>query len=145
MKNTIQVAVGIVIDRNKRTVVVAKRKADQHLGGLWEFPGGKVEAGETPLQALKRELDEEIGITVNKARLFLQKQHDYSEKSVCLYFYLVSDFSGTPRGKENQMVKEVALEALAQLDMPKANDEIINQLTQETFFREEPLYPEINN
>ena len=78
----IHVAVGLVLDNDR--VFVAQRDQNAHQGGLWEFPGGKVDAGETVEAALSRELNEELGIFVDYAEPVMQIKHDYTDKIVLL-------------------------------------------------------------
>src|SRR5580698_8689421 len=75
-----------LIFRDKK-LLVAQRHANAHLGGLWEFPGGKREAGETFEQCLVREIREELGIEISVGKLFEEITHAYPEKTVCLKFF----------------------------------------------------------
>ena len=106
-------------------VFLAKRSAHISQGGKWEFPGGKVEAGETREAALARELQEEIGITVLAARPLLAVRHRYVERLVHLDVWEVTDFSGEPRGNEGQETAWVAESVLRTLAFPAANASII--------------------
>jgi len=125
----IRVAVGAVINQNQE-VLIAQRKKNQHLGGLWEFPGGKVEQNESPQQALIRELKEEVGIDVLASEPLTTIAHDYPEKSVELHVFLVKEFEGVAKGVEGQIVKWVLMQHLKELQFPEANDPIIKLLTQ---------------
>lgn len=107
-------------------VLVARRPLHVHQGGLWEFPGGKLEAGETPSHALRRELLEELGIEVVRARPLIQIRHDYPDKSVLLDVWRVDEFSGHPHGREGQPVEWVAPDQLLLRDFPAANQAIIS-------------------
>lgn len=109
-------------------VLIAKRLADKHQGGLWEFPGGKVEADENVLTALGRELHEEIGIDVTQARPLIRVKHAYPDKSVLLDVWRVDGFSGEPHGREGQPVEWCALDALSGREFPAANQSIIQAL-----------------
>ncbi|WP_018983224.1 8-oxo-dGTP diphosphatase MutT [Salinimonas chungwhensis] len=122
----VDVAVG-VIKRGDETFVTL-RPADKHQGGKWEFPGGKKEAGESTFAALKRELLEETGITVNASEPLILIEHDYGDKLVRLDVHLVEDFAGEPYGRENQQGKWLGLNDLAQADFPAANAAIIDRL-----------------
>lgn len=106
-------------------VLLARRPLHVHQGGLWEFPGGKLEAGETPEQALRRELQEELGIDVLRARPLIQIRHDYPDKSVLLDVWRVEAFSGEPHGREGQPVEWVALDRLPLREFPAANNAIV--------------------
>ncbi|MBR7889708.1 8-oxo-dGTP diphosphatase MutT [Marinomonas sp. A79] len=122
----VKVAVGIILREGH--VFLAFRNANQHQGGLWEFPGGKCEGSETPEVALARELKEECGITVNSSCHFKSVCHDYGDKQVELCFYKVNGFSGEVIGKEGQETRWVPISALSQYDFPEANKVIVSAL-----------------
>ncbi|TDO99057.1 8-oxo-dGTP diphosphatase MutT [Marinomonas balearica] len=122
----IQVSAGI-IKRDDR-IFLAFRDEAKHQGGLWEFPGGKCEAGESSYDALCRELLEECAIAVSSATLFKEVRHDYEDKSVVLYFYLVEAFKGEPAGAEGQNVSWVQVCELNDLQFPAANQVIVDEL-----------------
>jgi len=112
-------------------VLITRRHEHAHQGGLWEFPGGKVEAGETTREALARELHEEIGIEVRQARPLIRVRHDYPDKSVLLDVWRVDAFVGKKpccgsTGREGQPIKWVEPEQLSEYDFPAANLPIIN-------------------
>ena len=104
---TMQVVVGIIIN-SQQEIFIAKRPPDKYKGGLWEFPGGKVEAHETVLQALQRELKEEIDINVLAAEPWLITHYDYGDRFVVLNVWLVTQFAGQPSSKENQEISWVS-------------------------------------
>ena len=124
---SIHVAVGVIINRN-REILVARRHDNQHQGGLWEFPGGKVNQGENVRQALKRELLEEVNIDVRESAALLKIQHDYGDKQVLLDVWVVSVFAGDAYGREGQPVKWISVGELDTHAFPEANLEIINQV-----------------
>lgn len=124
MKKYLHVAVG-VIENNLGQILIAKRPESAHQGGLWEFPGGKVDPGENCPQALSRELNEELAIQVEKSEPLIQIRHDYSDKSVLLDVHKVTHFSGEPKGNEGQPVVWVSPESLSQYAFPAANQPII--------------------
>lgn len=126
VKPLLHVAVGVIL--RQQQVLLAKRAAGKHQANRWEFPGGKLEQGETVAAALKRELAEEIGITVLEAEPFTQLHHEYPERCVLLDIYLVTDFSGEPHGAEGQPLYWAELSELDQLSLPDANQPIVEQL-----------------
>src|SRR5207249_3488556 len=109
-------------------VLIAQRPRNKYKGGLWEFPGGKVESLETVFQALQRELEEELGITVKTAEPWLQFQHDYIDRIVLLDVWSVIHFSGEPHGKEGQSIRWVNRQALHQFEFPEGNRIILEKL-----------------
>lgn len=123
----VAVAVGVVINQEGK-VLVAKRLAHQHQGDCWEFPGGKIEANESESQALKRELFEEVGITVTHHEPWMVVEHDYHDKAVALMVHKITGFSGVPTGCEGQVVKWVPPEDLLHLTFPMANKTIVQAL-----------------
>jgi 8-oxo-dGTP diphosphatase len=125
----IHVAVGVV--RNKRgEVLVSRRPEHAHQGGLWEFPGGKVESGEWVRTALERELKEELGITVMAARPLIQINHAYPDKQVLLDVWWVDRYEGEPAGLEDQPLDWVSAPALRERDFPAADAPIIDAIIQ---------------
>lgn len=124
----IHVAVGVVLN-SKKEVLVALRPKHVDQGDLWEFPGGKVEPGETPLQALVRELAEEVGITVATAEPLLKITHQYPEKQVLLDVWQVTEYSGEAKACAGQScVRWVDMETLLHLAIPVANHPIVMAL-----------------
>ncbi|HDI3033903.1 TPA: 8-oxo-dGTP diphosphatase MutT [Cronobacter turicensis] len=123
----LQIAVGIV--RNaKGEIFITQRAADAHMANKWEFPGGKIEAGETPEAALRRELQEETGITVTSAALFETLDYEFPDRHVSLWFYLVESWEGEPWGKEGQPGHWVHQQALDAQAFPPANESVIAKL-----------------
>ncbi|MEO0442899.1 MAG: 8-oxo-dGTP diphosphatase MutT [Pseudomonadota bacterium] len=120
----VHVAVGVVIN-NQDQVLITKRPEKAHQGGLWEFPGGKVEADETVAMALHREFQEEVDIVLNKTSPLLDVKHDYGDKCVLLDVHLCRDFNGQAKALEGQELRWVARSALADYDFPEANRAIL--------------------
>jgi 8-oxo-dGTP diphosphatase len=125
----VEVVAAIVVDEQQR-VLMAQRADWQHQGGKWEFPGGKIEAGESHLQALSRELMEEVDLHIDQhaCELFQAVHHDYTDKQVSLYFYLITAFAGVAKGLEGQPTLWVDAKQLAQLTIPDANQAIVDAL-----------------
>ncbi|WP_197465335.1 8-oxo-dGTP diphosphatase MutT [Marinomonas sp. TW1] len=122
----VKVAVGLILRDDQ--VFIALRDSGKHQGGLWEFPGGKCESGESAELALARELEEECGIQVNACEYFETIAHDYGDKQVELVFYKVTGFLGEPHGKEGQEVRWVSLSQLNEFVFPEANVPIVEAL-----------------
>ncbi|MEZ5504214.1 MAG: 8-oxo-dGTP diphosphatase MutT [Halioglobus sp.] len=120
----LHVAVGVILDR-QRNVLITRRAQDAHQGGLWEFPGGKVEAGESLQVALARELREELGITVARTTALLEVRHDYGDKSVLLDVHVVWEFEGEARALEDQPMVWVSAQELVNYVFPAANMPIV--------------------
>lgn len=124
--NTAQIHVAAaVIVNDKDEVLISLRHPHAHQGGLWEFPGGKVEANENVRSALDRELNEELGITVQRARPLIRIHHQYPDKSVLLDVFEVSQFAGEAQGREGQPCRWVKRSALEDYPFPAANLPII--------------------
>ena len=122
------VVVGII--RNSLgEILIAERPKNKYKGGLWEFPGGKVEATESAFQALQRELKEELNIHVMAAESWLQFQHDYSDRIVYLDVWQVTEFSGTPQSAEGQLIRWVSVNDLHQFQFPEGNHLILQSMS----------------
>lgn len=137
MSKQIHVAVGVIRDQQDR-VLIAKRAAAQHQGGLWEFPGGKVESGESVLDALKREFKEEVALDIHDAKPLIQISHDYGDKSVLLDVYQSQLFSGSARGMEGQPVEWCPIDLLHEKAFPAANTPIIDAICLPAFIQISP-------
>ncbi|GAA0680803.1 Nudix family hydrolase [Marinobacterium maritimum] len=124
MSKLIHVAAAVIRDR-RGCILIARRPDDKHQGGLWEFPGGKVEPGEPVADALARELHEELGIRVTSARPLILIPHHYPDKSVLLDVWEVDGFDGEAHGAEGQPVCWVAPEELDDYTFPAANTPIV--------------------
>ncbi len=127
MKKRVHVAVGVICDGADR-ILISRRAEHLHQGGLWEFPGGKVEASETVEQALFRELYEELAIKVTAQQSLLTIEHDYPDKAVLLDVWWVSAFTGEPQSREGQPLRWVDIAALHEFEFPAANQAIITEV-----------------
>jgi 8-oxo-dGTP diphosphatase len=105
--NHFHVAAGILRDADGR-ILITERVAGGPFHGMWEFPGGKIGDSETAVDALSRELAEELGITVTDAEPFMQLHHEYPDRIVDLEFFLVSGWDGEPAGLEGQGLRWLA-------------------------------------
>lgn len=135
----VHVAVAVIV-RDGR-VLLSKRAEHVHQGSLWEFPGGKVESGETALEALSREIKEELGLDIISSQPLIKIVHHYADKTVLLETYLVTEFAGIEyaqssqssaqqqTGLEGQAVVWTTIEQLGQYQFPAANKPIISALT----------------
>lgn len=127
-RKTVHVAVGVIVRGGR--VLIARRPDTAHQGGLLEFPGGKVEPGETVQQALCREIAEETGLKLTEGSLqpVIGIYHDYGDKRVFLDVWSSHSAQGEPEGKEGQPVGWLAPELLKDSDFPAANRPIIRAL-----------------
>jgi 8-oxo-dGTP diphosphatase len=126
-REEVHVAVGIVVNPQGE-IVITRRPEQVHQGGLWEFPGGKVEPAEAVEAALARELREELGIEVLAARPLIRIRHAYPDKRVLLDVWRVVRYRGQPRGLEGQPWRWSSTAALLHHVFPAADLPIINAL-----------------
>jgi 8-oxo-dGTP diphosphatase len=122
----IEVSAGLLFRSGK--LLITQRHARAHLGGLWEFPGGKREPGETFEQCLVRELREELGVEVVVGELFDTVEHAYPERTVSLKFFLCSLLQGEPKPVDCAAVKWVSHAELAAHDFPAADAALLHKL-----------------
>lgn len=120
----LHVAVGVVRDDDGR-ILLTQRAKHVHQGGLWEFPGGKLDPGESVFQALQRELQEEVGIDVLDAQPLIKINHQYPDLAVLLDVWQVKRFSGLASALEGQAMQWVTPQQLSEFDFPAANLPII--------------------
>lgn len=120
----LQVVAGVIVDPSGQ-ILIAKRHDHLHQGGLWEFPGGKIEFGETPAQALTRELAEEVGIQVLNASPLMVVRHDYPDRKICLHVWRVDCFAGEAVGLLGQPLRWVWPDDLPSYPFPDANRPVI--------------------
>jgi mutator protein MutT len=122
----IEVAAALLFRGNK--LLIAQRPAGSHLGGLWEFPGGKRETGETFEECLRRELQEELGIKAQVKELVETITHEYPEKTVCLKFFRCTLESGEPEKGGCMDFRWITREELEQFTFPEADARIVRRL-----------------
>lgn len=123
----LHVVVGVVENR-RHEVLLTRRAAHVDQGGLWEFPGGKIETGESVTDALARELDEELGIRVTRARPLIRIRHCYPDLDVLLDVWRVDVYQGEPTGREGQPLAWVPRQDLGCQPLPAANRAIVTAI-----------------
>ncbi|MBK1672562.1 DNA mismatch repair protein MutT [Ectothiorhodospira shaposhnikovii] len=128
MTGPLRVAVAAIAN-DRGEYLIARRPEHVHQGGLWEFPGGKIEPGETLEAALHRELREELDITPLDYRPLITLSYQYPDRRVCLEVMRVDRFEGEPRGMEGQPLRWMPSGLLHTLEFPAANRAIIQALT----------------
>jgi 8-oxo-dGTP diphosphatase len=118
-----------LVDADRR-VLIAQRPEGKNLAGLWEFPGGKLEAGESPEAALVRELEEELGISTKTACLapLSFASHDYGNMHLLMPLYVCRKWQGTPVAREHTALKWVKPQQLRDYPMPPADEPLIAAL-----------------
>jgi 8-oxo-dGTP diphosphatase len=120
------VVAGIIRRENK--VLLGQRPPHKSLAGLWEFPGGKIELGETPEKALKRELKEELDLDVEVGKLKIVTTHNYNDVGVVLIFFEVNYWRGEPKPLYHADLKWIGSEELKSIELPDANRLVLDQL-----------------
>jgi 8-oxo-dGTP diphosphatase len=125
-KKKIEVTAAII--RYEGKYLITERPKGTHLEGLWEFPGGKKEAGESLEECVIREIREELGVRINPYKLLLAVTHEYDTKIVELYTFLCSLVNGSPKPLEGQKMQWVAPEELSLYHFPPPDQKIIDIL-----------------
>lgn len=139
-KQPVHVAVGVIVDTNGK-ILITQRAKDVHQGGLWEFPGGKVEQSEDVREALSRELKEELAIDVDYSEPLIKVLHDYGDKSVLLDVWLVRSFHGVAKGNEGQPLTWVDLDELVVDDQSSIKNDSIKSDSTNDKSSENKNYP----
>ena len=127
----IAVVAGLIVRDGK--LLIAKRPEDKHMGGRWEFPGGKIEKGESPEAALRRELSEELDIQVEVGRIYHAVMHSYPEKEVLLLFYRCRLISGEPRPIEEADVRWISEDEINDYHWAEADVPTVEWIVHDSF------------
>ena len=126
-KPAIHVVAGALLSHDGQ-ILIAQRPPGKHLAGGWEFPGGKVNQGEAPLAALRRELLEELGVQVDTAEYLVSCDHEYEDRRVHLELWLVTEFIGQPQSLDHQALRWVNADQLHTADLLPADQPLIEAL-----------------
>ncbi len=126
MKKSIEVGCAIIEEGGK--ILISRRRLGDSLGGFWEFPGGKRQAGETIEECLVRELREELAVEIRPRKFLKSVVHDTAGKRLHLFFYICDFIGGTPVFHECMDAQWVAVEELANYQFPPADADILNDL-----------------
>jgi 8-oxo-dGTP diphosphatase len=127
MTDITRVAVAVIVNKSQQ-VCISLRHQDVHQGGLWEFPGGKIEQDESIEQALVREIKEELNLDILASRPLISITHQYADKKVYLHVNKILEYRGAAIGVEGQVVKWVSVSELSDYNFPAANVPIIKSL-----------------
>ncbi len=130
-KKVIEVSAALIFRDGQ--LLITQRHAQAHLGGLWEFPGGKREVGETFEQCLFREIREELGVEISVGELFEEISHDYPEKSVHLKFFICKLIAGEPQPLDCAAVKWISKAQLHEFEFPAADAQLLEKLSSFNF------------
>ena len=131
MPDLLHVAIAVIYNE-KSEILIQQRSRNVPMAGLWEFPGGKVEHGESPKMALRRELQEELGITLRQAKFFFNFNFQYPDQTICFHVFKVEGFENTPSSNEGQAFHWQAVDDLPLDSMPLANQTIVQSMQLQT-------------
>lgn len=123
-----RIDVALAVPVRGRRVLVARRTAEQHLGGLWEFPGGRIEPGEEPAAAARRELEEETGLRVGEVEPLVVLVHDYADRPLRFHVFIAREPEGEVRIDTPREWAWKATSELEGLEMPEANRQMLRAL-----------------
>ncbi|MDD9341598.1 MAG: 8-oxo-dGTP diphosphatase MutT [Providencia heimbachae] len=127
-KKHLHIAAGIIRNAQQQ-IFITERPDGTHMAGFWAFPGGKLEKGEEAEEALVRELEEEVGIIVTESQLIHRVDHEFDDRFITLYFFIVSNWDNEPYGKEGQKSRWIEQKDLVANEFPPANRVIVDMLT----------------
>ena len=126
-QKSLHVVAGIIFNEHQK-ILISRRPLNKTLGGYWEFPGGKLELGESAYQTLQRELFEEINLNVMKAKAWKKINYVYPDMAVTLDLWKVESFNGDVKAMEGQDIAWVSAHSLEQYLFAPANQEVIKEL-----------------
>jgi 8-oxo-dGTP diphosphatase len=126
----IPVVAALIVRGNK--LLIARRPEGKHMAGRWEFPGGKIEHGESPEEAIEREIREELAVSIRAGRIYQAITYSYPEKDVLLLFYVASIVSGEPQTIEEAEIRWVTMEELDQYPFAPVDALLVQRLKQDT-------------
>ncbi len=128
--NRLKVVIAIIVN-DKQEILLTQRGYSSSYSEYWEFPGGKVEQGELESKAIFREIKEELGILLQSYYFWHQFDHQYEDKAIRFYCYIVRSYTGTPMCAEKQLALDYFnVQALKKLEFPPANIKIIDKIYQ---------------
>lgn len=122
----VPVVTGLIQKGNE--ILIGLRPEDKNLPGVWEFPGGKIEPGESPEKALERELSEELAIDVEVGPLQFASTHQYGDVGILLLFYQIKFWKGQPKALHHTDIKWIHIDDLMNLELPEANKKVLTQI-----------------
>jgi mutator protein MutT len=125
---TVIVAAAVIRRVDDGRILISRRPRATHLGGLWEFPGGKVERGESLEDALVREVEEELGVKISVGKRILEQMHTYANRRVHLHFFECRIVGGEPRARSVESFAWCAPDGLGRYAMPEANSRLVGML-----------------
>jgi mutator protein MutT len=122
------IGVAAIWDSNQEKILIDRRRLEGQMGGLWEFPGGKIEKNETIQECIKREIKEELGIEIEVEGHLITVDHSYDHLQVTLIVHHCRHLSGIPQPLESAEIRWVTVDELKQYPFPEGNTQIINAL-----------------
>jgi 8-oxo-dGTP diphosphatase len=135
LQHAIRVAAGILHQADGR-VLISERLGDSPFAGLWEFPGGKIKSGESAEAALRRELFEELGVTVDAFEPFMSVDHSYADREVTIEFFLVAHWNSEPKGMEGQAIRWMSPDHIESTEILPADLPVVDALRERGFSQE---------
>jgi mutator protein MutT len=126
--NFVRVAIAVIFDAEGESVLIGQRTDKQPLGGYWEFPGGKCDAGETPEECLIREVREETGIEVEILKPWPPIDYTYTHAAVRIFPFICRHKSGHPQPFSSQKLLWIPVQKLSEYSFPSANEGLLQEV-----------------